>query len=408
MTQLEKYAKLLIYSGVNVQKNQTFVISAPVQLPDFVNLCTKFAYEKGAREVVVKWSDEQTRRLFFEHANDEVFDEANEWVINFTNHYADIDACFLFISASDPELMKGIDQTRITRQSKAYAKQTKEAHMKRMNNKNSWCVASMPTKPWAKKVFPGLSADDAVEALWQAILSATRANADDPVAAWEEHQKNLDSKLEFLNTTKFKALKYKNSIGTDVTVGLPENQLWFGGADEHIPKGYKFIANIPTEEVFSAPHKDQVNGKIVSSYPLNHNGVLITDFWFEFKDGLIVDYGAKENYETLKEIIDIDSGSNRLGEIALVPYDSPISNQNILFYNTLFDENASCHFAIGSSYPVCIKGGEDMTDEQLNAEGANTSDTHVDFMIGTVDLEIIGITRGNKEIPIFKRGNFVI
>jgi len=408
MTQLEKYAKLLIYSGVNVQENQTLVISAPVQLHEFVNKATRFAYEKGAREVVVRWGDEKTRRMYFEYANDEVFDEANEWVINFTNHYADIDACFLFVSASDPELMKGIDQTRISRQSKAYAKDTKEAHMKRMNNRNSWCIASMPTKPWARKVFPDLSDEDALEALWQAILSATRANEEDPVKAWEEHQKNLDSKLRFLNDTKFKAFKYKNSIGTDVTVGMPENQLWFGGADLHIPKGYKFIANIPTEEVYSAPHRDHVNGKIVSSYPLNRNGVLITDFWLEFKDGLIIDFGAGENYDTLKELIENDYGSNRLGEIALVPYDSPISNQNILFYNTLFDENASCHFAIGSSYPICIQGGEDMSDEELNAQGGNTSDTHVDFMVGTSDLEIIGITKENLEIPIFQNGNFVI
>lgn len=408
MTQLEKYAKLLIYSGLNVQADQTLVITIPVQLSEFANLCTKFAYDKGAREVVIKWTDEQTRRMFFEFANDEVFDEANDWLISFTNHYADIDACFLFISASDPELMKGIDQTRISRQAKAYAKDTKEAHMKRMNNKNAWCVASMPTKPWAKKVFPNLSDEEAIEALWKAILSATRADLDDPVAAWEQHQKNLDAKLNVLNSKKFKAFKYKNSIGTDVTVGLPEKQVWYGGGDEHIPKGYKFIANIPTEEVFSAPHRDKVNGKIVSSYPLNRNGVLVTDFWFEFKDGIIVDYGAKENVEALKEIIETDEGSKRLGEIALVPYDSPISNQNILFYNTLFDENASCHFAIGSSYPVCIKGGEDMSDDQLHAEGANTSDTHVDFMVGTSDLSIIGLTFDDLEVPIFENGNFVI
>lgn len=408
MTQLEKYAKLLIYSGVNVQEDQTLVISAPVQLHEFVNIATKFAYEKGAREVVVKWGDEQTRRMYFEYADDEVYDEANDWVISFTNHYADIDACFLFISASDPELMKGIDQTRISRQSKAYAKQTKEAHMKRMNNRNAWCVASMPTKPWAKKVFPDLSEDEAVDALWKAILSATRADLDDPVAAWSEHQENLNTKLDVLNSTKFKAFKYKNSIGTDVTVGMPDSQVWYGGGDEHIPRGYEFIANIPTEEIFSAPHRDQVDGKIVSSYPLNRNGVLIQDFWLEFKDGIIVDFGAKENYQALKELIENDYGSNRLGEIALVPYDSPISNQNILFYNTLFDENASCHFAIGSSYPVCVTGGEDMSDEELNAVGANTSDTHVDFMVGTSDLEITGITKDNKEVPIFRNGNFVI
>lgn len=408
MTQLEKYAKLLILTGVNIQKNQTLVITAPIQLPEFVRICTKYAYEAGAREVVVKWVDDLSTRLLYEHAADDVFDQADEWSIEFTNHYANIDAAYLYISAKDPEVMKGIDQSRITRKNKAYAKPTKVARQRQMSNKNAWCVACMPTKPWAKKVFPDMNEDDALEALWQAILVSTRADKDDPVKAWEEHQKDLDQKLTFLNGHKFKALKYKNSIGTDVTVGLPDNHLWYGGADKHIPKNYNFIANMPTEEVYTLPHREKVDGKIVSSYPLNRNGVLIKDFWFEFKNGVVVDYGAGENYDTLKEMLENDPGSNRLGEVALVPYDSPISNQNILFYNTLFDENASCHFAIGEAYSICIKGGEDMSEDELIKNGANVSDTHVDFMVGTSDLEIIGITTDNQEIQVFKNGNFCI
>lgn len=406
MTQLEKYAKLLIYSGINVQKGQTLVLTAPIQLPEFVRICTKFAYEKGAREVVIKWMDDQSNRLFYEYADDSVFDEFDEWMVTYTNHYADIDACYLFISARDPEIMSGIDQSKITRRNKAISEPTKAAHQRFMSNKNAWCVASMPTEPWAKKVFPDLDPKEAVDALWQAILVSTRADLEDPVAAWQEHQKNLNTKLDFLNTHKFKALRYKNNLGTNVTVGLPDNHIWFGGADVHIPRGYQFISNMPTEEVYTLPHKDRVNGRIVSSYPLNRNGVLIEDFWFEFKDGLVIDYGAGENYDALKEMLENDKGSNRLGEVALVPYDSPISNQNLLFYNTLFDENASCHFAIGEAYPICLQGGGDMTEDELLAHGANVSDTHVDFMVGTKDLEIIGITQDNQEIQIFKNGNF--
>lgn len=408
MNQLEKYAKLLINSGLNVQKNQTVVINAPISLPEFVHLCTKYAYEAGAREVVVRWADDISRRLFFEHAADDVFDQVDNWAVEFQNHYAEIDACYLHISAKDPEVMKGIDQSRISRVNKAYAGPTKAASQRIMSNKNAWCVASMPTEAWAKKVFPDLDTKDAMESLWQAIISSTRANEEDPVKAWENHQKNLDQKLNFLNSTKFKSLTYKNSLGTNVVVGLPEKHLWYGGADTHIPKGYKFIANMPTEEVFTLPDKDHVNGRIVSSYPLVRNGVLIKDLWIELKDGKIIDFGASENYEALKEMINNDKGSNRLGEVALVPYDSPISNQNILFYNTLFDENASCHFAIGEAYPICIQGGENMSEEELGQSGANVSDTHVDFMVGTDDLEIIGTTYDGKTIQIFKHGNFVI
>jgi aminopeptidase len=207
---------------------------------------------------------------------------------------------------------------------------------------------------------------------------------------------------------QFRALKYKNSIGTDVVVEMPENHIWFGGADTHTLKGYKFIANIPTEEIYSLPKYNGVNGKIVSSYPLNYHGVIIEDFWFEFKDGVVVDYDAKTNKKMLTELLNTDKGSKRLGEIALVPYDSPISNTGLMFYNTLFDENASCHFALGESYPICIEGGAEMSEEELLKSGANVSDKHVDFMVGTSDLEITGITEDGTEIQIFLNGNFVI
>lgn len=408
MKNLEKYAELVVRTGLNVQKGQTVIITGSIELPEFIRMCTKEAYKAGAREVAIRWVDEQSDRIFFDMADDAVFDEAEEWRFLRMNGYADKDACFLSILSDDPELMNGVDPQKLQRSNKAYAEPMKPYRSRLMSNKNAWCVISMPTKAWATKVFPEVSPDEAVDKLWDAILMATRADQEDPVAAWKAHQATLDSKLEVLNSTQFKAFRYKSGLGTDVSVTLPENHVWFGGADVHVPKGFKFVANMPTEEVFTAPRLDGTNGKIVASYPLVYNGVKIEGLWFEFKDGLVIDYGSDTHQDVLKGLMDIDQGAKRLGEMALVPYDSPISNQGILFYETLFDENASCHFAVGEAYPICVKGGEDMSEDQLIAAGLNVSDTHVDFMIGTADLEIIGIKEDGTEIQIFHEGNFSI
>ena len=352
--------------------------------------------------------DETSDRIYYDMAADDVFDQADEWLISFKNHYASIDAAFLGIYADDPEIMTGVDPTKMSRKNKAYAEGLKSYRNRMNSNKNAWCEICMPSLAWAKKVFPDLSETDAMDALWQAILKSTRADQENPVEAWKEHQSALDKKIDRLNTSKFSALRYRNNLGTNLIVELPEKHIWFGGANTHAINDYKFVANMPTEEIFSLPKYNGVNGKIVSSYPLNYNGILIKDFWFEFKDGLVVNYGASENQATLTEILETDEGAKRLGEVALVPYDSPISNQGILFYDSLYDENASCHFALGEAYPFCIEGGEDMTEDELKENGANLSITHVDFMVGTEDLEIVGITRQGKEIPVFLKGNFVI
>ncbi len=314
-------------------------------------------------------------------------------------------AAFLRIAASDPELMKDVDPKKIAKQNKTLSIALNEYRSRLMSNKNVWCVASIPTEPWAKKVFPDVSAEEAVAKLWDAIFKAVRVDEDDPVAAWTTHQANLNKSLDFLNGHKFDSLRYKNSIGTDVVVELPKKHIWFGGGDDSL-EGYTFVANMPTEEVFTLPHANGVNGKIVSSMPLNHNGNLVNNFSLTFKDGLVVDFDAEQGYETLKELLDTDDGAKRLGEVALVPYDSPISNQNILFYNTLFDENASCHFALGKAYPICVEGGNDMDIEALKLEGANDSLTHVDFMVGTSDLQIIGVKNDGTEVTVFENGNF--
>lgn len=404
-TLLEKYARLIVKSGVNIQKNQILVVRSPIACAEFTRAIAKVAYEEGAKDVVVDWSDELLSKIRYIHAPEAVFEEFPNWKKEFYINYMKEGAAFISIAASDPELMKDVNPERIAKVQKVSNVALKEYRESLMSNKNVWCVVSIPTEAWAKKVFPDLSEEEAVKKLWDAILKAVRVDKEDPVAAWDEHKKNLKNRLDFLNSNRFKYLHYKNSIGTDLRVELPEEHLWVGGS-EFTPEGVEFVANMPTEEVFTLPKKTGVNGTVVSSKPLNYNGNLVENFSFTFKDGKIVDFSAEKGYETLKKLIETDEGSKYLGEVALVPYDSPISNMNILFYNTLFDENASCHFAIGKAYPVCVKNSENMNEEELEKIGANNSLTHVDFMIGTSDLEITGITADGKEIPVFKNGNF--
>ncbi|MGL1893547.1 MAG: aminopeptidase [Spirochaetaceae bacterium] len=401
---IEKYADLIVKIGLNIQKGQNLIITTPIECADFARIVMQKAYEVGAREVFVKWIDELSNKIRYQMASDEVFDVFNSWDIDFLNKTVDKDSAYLMISASDPELMKDIDPKKISRQNKAQSLAIKYYRSKLMGNENVWCVASIPTVSWANKVFPEDS--NALNKLWDAIFTAVRVDQPDPVAAWKKHQDNLNKRLDFLNSNNFSKLRYKNSIGTDVIVELPKNHLWFGGGDK-TTKGQDFIANMPTEEVFTMPKHDAVNGRIVSSIPLNFNGNLIEDFSFTFKDGVVIDYDAKNGKETLTELLNTDSGAKRLGEVALVPYDSPISNQKILFFNTLFDENASCHFALGEAYPICVKGGEFMSPEDLLAAGANKSLVHVDFMVGTKDLEVIGIKADGTQVPVFVNGNFV-
>jgi len=402
---IEKYADLLVRVGINIQKDQTLIINSPIECAEFARTAAVKAYEAGAREVVMRWIDEKSTKIRYNMASEEVFEEFPKWAVEFFNGYADKDAAFLSISASDPELMKDVDPKRIGKQNKASSTALEYYRTRMMSNKNVWCVASIPTEAWAKKVFPEVTTEEAVDKLWDAIFKSVRVDQEDPVQAWRDHQVRLDEKLTFLNGNAFKAVKYKNALGTDVIVELPKGHIWFGGGDP-APQGHIFVANMPTEEIFTMPKADGVNGKIVSSMPLNYNGNLIENFSFTFKDGIVVDYDAEKGKDILKELLDTDEGAKRLGEVALVPYDSPISNQKILFYNTLFDENASCHFALGKAYPTCIKGGEDMSKDELLKAGANDSLEHVDFMVGTEDLEIIGIKEDGTEVKIFENGNF--
>ena len=399
-----EYARLLVRSGINLKKGQRFAITCPVECADFARLCAEEAYEAGCKEVLLRWRDDKLTRMKYLKAADEVFDSVNPWEKDFCDILSEEGAGWLSIYAEDPESLKGVDPDRIRRAQISAGRELKAFREREMRSEFPWCVCSVPTEAWAKAVFPEMDVQDAQLKLWEEILSACRVGDGDAVSAWKEHSDELKRHVDILNSYDFAKLKYKNSAGTDITVELPEGHYWAGG-EEKGADGRMFSANIPTEEVFTLPKRDGINGRLVATKPLSHNGHLIEGIVFEVRDGKITEAHADQGEEVLKHAISVDEGASYFGEVALVPYDSPISRSGILFLNTLFDENASCHFAFGEAYPL-IKGAENMTEDELKAKGVNFSMTHVDFMIGSADLEITGITRDGEEIPVFIDGNF--
>lgn len=407
VNELEKYAKLIVTKGVNIQKGQELVITCPVDCAEFARIISKQAYIVGAKEVVILWGDEKSTKITFEHGEDEIFENVPQHLVDQRMYYQKRKAAFVSVYASDPSLLADVDPKKISLQRKSRGLAFKEFNDSIGANANSWCVVSIPTQEWAEKVFPTSLKSLAVGKLWNAIIKSVRCDKEDPVLEWENHIISLKTKIKFLNNAQFDCLHYKNSIGTDVVIGLPKNHIW-SGASEHNRDGVEFVANMPTEEIFTAPDKNRIDGVIVSSKPLCFSGNIIEDFTLQYKGGKLVSYTAKKGEELLKEMVSEDDGASMLGEVALVPYNSPISNMDILFFNTLFDENASCHFAFGSAYPNCIKGGVELNDEQLKEKGLNVSLVHEDFMVGTKDLSITGITAHGQEIDIFVNGDFVI
>lgn len=401
---LKKYAELIVRAGLNVQKNQIVVIDAPVESVELVRLITKEAYQIGAKEVIVKYHDEVVSRYKYEYVSKDEFSKVPKWFSEFRNSYAEQNAAFLTIHSDDPEGLKGIDPAKVAMWSKSVSTACKPFYDSLDLGINTWCIVASSSVKWANKVYPDMSDNEALEALWNAIFKAVKVD-DDPLVSWDEHRKSFEARVEYLNNLNLKEMVYTNSLGTNLTVTLNEGYLFAGGGS-YTTNGVYFFANIPTEEIFTSPFYKGTNGVVYSSLPLNYNGNIIDEFKLVFENGRIVDYDAKTGKEILREIINIDEGSHYLGEIALVPYDSPISNMKTLFYNTLFDENASCHLALGKGFSECLKNGLSMTKEQLLEKGINDSLTHVDFMIGTSDLMIKGITKDNQEVMIFKDGNF--
>lgn len=400
---LQEYARLLVRVGLNVQKGQDLIISCPVECAYFARLCAAEAYEIGCREVVMNWHDDAMSRMKYLQAAEDVFETVPAWRERFFNDYAKAGAAYLAISATDPENLKGVDPQRIVKSQQASGKALKDFDRLQMASGFPWCIASIPIPSWAGRVFP--DAPDAVDRLWDAIFAAVRISGDGKcVEKWQAHLDTLHRRVEKLNSLRLAFLHYTNSLGTDLTIRLPEGHVWEAGNDV-TPKGQTFIANIPTEEIYTAPLKTGIDGVVYSAMPLVNDGNIIDKFHFVVKEGKIVEAHAEKGEDSLLAAISLDEGARYFGEVALVPYDSPISNQNILYYNTLFDENAACHLAFGEAYP-CIEGGRDMTKEELKARGLNDSITHVDFMVGTPDLSIVGTTQDGRQVPIFVDGNF--
>ncbi|MBN2693894.1 aminopeptidase [bacterium] len=408
MNNLQKYAKLIINVGINIQTGQNLVINSPIETANFARALMEEAYSAGAREVFIRWNDDLTSKIKLLNDPDEVIDNFPNWLKEFYTAYSETDTAFLSISAADPEALKGVNPERIVRQQKVTSKAIEGYISKIMAHDLSWCVVSIPTVNWAKKVFPESKSDsEAVDLLWDAIFKATRVYEENPVEAWKIHLENLKKYREFMNDKQFKSLHFSNSLGTDLTVNLVNNHIWGGGSDAN-KKGVEFVANIPTEEIFTMPHKTGVNGVVYSSKPLVYNGNLIENFRLKFENGSVVEVSAETGEEILKEMLNADEGSRRLGEVALVQFDSPISNANTLYYKTLFDENASCHLAFGRAYPSNLKEAAKYSKDELSEIGVNDSAIHVDFMIGTKDMNIVGVQKDGSKVQIFENGNFVI
>ena len=401
---IHNLAKAVVCSGVNVQKDEEVLVITTIDGAELAREVAKQAYERGAKRVHVSYYDTELMNNDFAYQTVDTLTHPPQFTFDSRNYFAEVGGCVINIICENPNAFKDCDSNKLTQYTRAKMAGLEPYYEKAMSNKIKWSVISYPQRDWAKLMFPDLDEKDAYKKLGKYIAKVTRIDNDDPVAAWKEHSANLQKRCKLLNEANIKSFHYKNKLGTDVVVGMPENYVFAGGAEDC--NGVSFNANMPTEEIFSAPDCRHVDGKIVASMPLCHNGKIIDGIELTLKDGEIVSYKAKTNEDILKGIIETDEGSKRLGEIALVPYDSPISKLHTLFYETLFDENASCHFAIGKAYPTCVEGGGDMSKEQLEKIGLNDSNEHVDFMVGTKDLSITAETRDGKNLVIFKDGNF--
>lgn len=404
-TVLKNYARLIARMGVNVQRGQEVFIYAELDQPAFVRILTEECYRAGASRVTVEWSDSAVTRLHIKHRTQKCLSELPNYELEKWRYQREKLPCKIYLLSEDPDALAGIDQKKY-----AVSQQAKMKYIKpirdEMENHYQWCIAAVPGEAWAKKVFPGLSRRAAVEKLWEAILSTSRVT-DDPIAAWEAHNADLAARCQSLNALGIKELHYTASNGTDLRVTLMDESVFMAGGEATL-EGVFFDANIPSEEVYTSPKSGAAEGIVYASLPLSYNGQLIENFSVRFEGGRVTEVKAEKNEELLREMIGMDEGAARLGECALVPYDSPIRNSGILFFNTLFDENAACHLALGHGFPNCVRDYDKYTPEEIKALGVNDSIIHVDFMIGTADLSIVGTTRDGKEVQIFKDGNWAL
>ena len=401
---LEKYARLIVETGVSVKKDHTVVLQINVDQAPLARLITKEAYQSGAAEVIVQWTDDVIQKEFLSHAANDRLEQIPQYKIDQTDDWVAKGASRISVVSSDPEAFAGIDSDRVATFQAASGKALMNLRKATQANKVSWTVVAAAGKQWAAKVFPDLPEEEQVDALWDQIFKTTRVYEEDPILAWEKHDETLAQKAAELNKEQFSALHY-TAPGTDIIIGLPKNHLW-EGAGSYNARGEKFMANMPTEEVFTAPDYRRINGYISSTKPLSYAGTTISGMTFTFKDGKVIDFSAEQGQDVLAKLLDTDEGARLLGEVAIVPDPSPISQSGIIFYNTLFDENASNHLALGAAYAFSVEGGTEMTDEELAEAGLNRSQTHVDFMVGSDKMNIDGIREDGSTVPVFRNGNW--
>lgn len=401
---LEKYAQLIAEVGVNVQSDHTIVLQIAVDQAPLARLITKKAYELGAGEVIVQWTDDFIQKEFLAFANEDRLKEIPQHKIDQTDDWIAKGASRISVVSANPDSLSGVDSKRVAAYQAAAGKAMMNLRKATQANKVSWTVVAAAGLEWAQKVFPELSPQEAQDKLWDEIFKTTRVYEQNPVEAWKNHDQKLQEKANELNKEQFSALHY-TAPGTDLIIGLPKNHLW-EGAGSFNARGEKFMANMPTEEVFTAPDSRRVDGVISNTKPLSYAGTIISGMTFTFKDGQVVEFSAKEGEEVLAELLAIDEGAKHLGEVALVPDPSPISQSGIIFFNTLFDENASNHLALGSAYAFNLQNGTEMTDEELAAAGLNRSQTHVDFMVGSAQMNIDGIREDGTKVPLFRNGDW--
>ncbi|PQF29441.1 aminopeptidase [Enterococcus faecalis] len=402
---LKKYARLITETGVNVQDNHTVVLQISVDQAPLARLITEEAYRLGAAEVIVQWSDETIQREFLAHAATDRIENVPQYKIDQTDDWIAKGASRISVVSSNPDALAGVDAQRVAAFQAANGKALVNLRKATQANKVSWTVVAAASEGWAAKVFPELAtSEEQVDALWNEIFKTTRIYEENPVIAWDIHDKKLQEKAAELNEQQFTALHY-TAPGTDLTIGLPKNHLW-EGAGSYNARGEEFMANMPTEEVFTAPDSRRVDGYVSSTKPLSYAGTIISGMKFTFKDGKVVDFSAEQGEEALKNLLAIDEGAKHLGEVALVPDPSPISQSGLIFYNTLFDENASNHLAFGSAYAFNLQGGTEMSEEELAAAGLNRSQTHVDFMVGSDKMNIDGIKEDGTIVPVFRNGDW--
>ena len=407
---LRKYAEAVVKVGLNLRAGQRLIITnsvargVPPAARPFVHEITKAAYAAGARFVDVIWGDEEMLRIRLQNAPADSFNEYPRWHVNGIMDMIKNGDALLSIYANDPDVYNGLDSERMGAMQRAHLENYQEVGVSVTRNAINWCVVASAAPAWAAKMFPDLKPKEAEEKLWQAIFETTRAVEPDPIAAWGEHIINLRKRSDYLQAKRYSALHYK-SQNTDFTLGLPSGHKWIS-AQSLAENGVVFTANMPTEEIFTLPDCQRADGTVSATFPLSYGGSLIEDFQVTFENGKVVKVNARKNEAMLQKLVDIDEGAKRLGEVALVPASSPIARRGHLFYNTLFDENASCHIAIGRAYRFTLTGGEELTDEEFNAAGGNTSLTHVDFMIGSPQMDIDGIKEDGAREPLMRSGEW--